>query len=117
MAKKYRDAVSEMRKLLGPEKDHKFKQCTMEQCRDYLQYKKRDKDPRMPKTAADRRVLCATLIGRASPVPSVDEMEALPVDEMEALPVAEMEVQMVQDFEDPGPSFEAHEPSLTATAI
>mmetsp|Transcript_11680 Transcript_11680/g.16754 ORF Transcript_11680/g.16754 Transcript_11680/m.16754 type:complete len:314 (+) Transcript_11680:1049-1990(+) len=72
-----REGVAALRNQFGHEKDHLFRDCTMEQCGAYLQYKKRPgrKDGAMPKSLEDRRKRCVEWIGRTSPSQSFDDDE------------------------------------------
>jgi hypothetical protein len=47
----------------------------MKDCRDYIQYKKRSGDPKMPKTLTQLRNQCAVIDGRSSPDCSVHESD------------------------------------------
>jgi len=76
-AKKKRNGsgVRAMRDKHGHESTHHFLQCTLEECAAYLQYKKQDKDPGMPKGLADRRLRSREWMSRPSPPTSPYQSE------------------------------------------
>jgi len=65
--------VTAMREKHGHERTHHFLQCTLEECGAYLQYKKQDKDPGMPKSLVDRRLHCREWMSRPSPHTPITE--------------------------------------------
>ncbi len=64
---KYRTAVKALRERHGHERTHHFVQFSQNDCRDYLQYKKRQGDSAMPSDLVDRKKRCVEWMHRPSP--------------------------------------------------
>jgi hypothetical protein len=60
-------AVIAIRQKYGDDGAHLFRTCTKDECGSYLQYKKKSKDPGMPKEVAQRRIRCVEWMNRPSP--------------------------------------------------
>ena len=104
-----------MRRKYGHKRTHLFCECAADECAVYLQYKKQDKDPGMPKALGEKRLRCREWMHRtppSSPTHSEDEGD----EQDSSTEVAAVLLGLASNnpqFNDQGDNVEGHEDDPT----